>query len=118
MRRNRAIVSGASARIQTLFFDACTQPDPRCSCAGCKSSPFLSNGPFALTAQPFLPEYTIAVLDEAAHDRERRIGSHGILLSHYAFEHWMRRLYVPEIARDFGVLRDGEAVHIVTPAMG
>ena len=39
----------------------------------------------------------------------------GIRLSHYAFEHWMRRLYVPENSKGLlGVLRDGEAVHAVT----
>ena len=63
----------------------------------------------------FLPEYRIAVLDEA-HMIENVASEHmGIRLSHYAFEHWMRRLYVPESSKGLlGVLRDGEAVHAVT----
>ena len=63
----------------------------------------------------FLPEYRIVVLDEA-HMIENVASEHmGIRLSHYAFEHWMRRLYVPESSKGLlGVLRDGEAVHAVT----
>ena len=63
----------------------------------------------------FLPEYRIAVLDEA-HMIENVASEHmGIRLSHYAFEHWMRRLYVPESSKGLlGVLKDGEAVHAVT----
>lgn len=63
----------------------------------------------------FLPEYRIAILDEA-HMIENVASEHmGIRLSHYAFEHWMRRLYVPETSKGLlGVLRDGEAVHAVT----
>jgi ATP-dependent DNA helicase DinG len=63
----------------------------------------------------FLPEYRIAVLDEA-HMIENVASEHmGIRLSHYAFEHWMRRLYVPENNKGLlGVLRDGEAVLAVT----
>ena len=63
----------------------------------------------------FLPEYRMAVLDEA-HMMENVASEHmGIRLSHYAFERWMRRLYVPENGKGLlGVLRDGEAVHAVT----
>ncbi len=63
----------------------------------------------------FLPEYRIAVLDEA-HMVEGVASEHmGLRLSHYAFEHWMRRLYVPESSKGLlGALRDGEAVHAVT----
>ncbi len=63
----------------------------------------------------FLPEYRIAVLDEA-HMIENVASEHmGLRLSHYAFEHWMRRLYVPESSKGLlGVLRDGEAAHAVT----
>ena len=63
----------------------------------------------------FLPEYQVAVLDEA-HMIENVASEHmGLRLSHYAFEHWMRRLYVPENSKGLlGVLRDGDAVHAVT----
>ncbi len=63
----------------------------------------------------FLPAYQIAVLDEA-HMIENVASEHmGIRLSHYAFEHWMRRLYVPETAKGIlAALRQGEACHAVT----
>lgn len=39
----------------------------------------------------------------------------GIRLSHYAFEHWLRRLYTPESGKGLlGVLKHGEAAHAVT----
>ena len=44
----------------------------------------------------FLPPYRVAVLDEA-HMMESVASEHlGLRLSHYSFDHWMRRLFVPE----------------------
>jgi ATP-dependent DNA helicase DinG len=44
----------------------------------------------------FLPDYKLAVLDEA-HMLEGVAGDHlGLRLSRYGFEHWLRRLYLPE----------------------
>ncbi|TAN36177.1 MAG: hypothetical protein EPN23_09470 [Verrucomicrobia bacterium] len=44
----------------------------------------------------FLPDYKLAVLDEA-HMLESVAGDHlGLRLSRYGFEHWLRRLYLPE----------------------
>ena len=71
----------------------------------------------ALRAQgaAFLPAYQIAVLDEA-HMVENVASEHlGIRLSHYAFEHWLRRLYAPENNKGLlAVLRKGDAAHMVT----
>jgi ATP-dependent DNA helicase DinG len=63
----------------------------------------------------FLPPYEVAVLDEA-HMVEAVASEHlGIRLSHYGFEYWLRRLYVPETGKGLlGVLRNGEATHRVT----
>ena len=44
----------------------------------------------------FLPDYKLAVLDEA-HMIESVASDHlGLRLSRYGFEHWLRRLYLPE----------------------
>ena len=44
----------------------------------------------------FLPDYKLAVLDEA-HMLESVAGEHlGLRLSRYGFDHWLRRLYLPE----------------------
>jgi ATP-dependent DNA helicase DinG len=44
----------------------------------------------------FLPDYRYLVIDEA-HQMESVASEHlGIRLSEYMFDHWMRRLYVPE----------------------
>lgn len=61
-----------------------------------------------------LPEAGIAVLDEA-HQVENVASEHlGLRLSHYQFEHWLRRLHVPETNKGLlGVLRQGDAAHTV-----
>ena len=68
----------------------------------------------ALRAQgaAFLPDYTIAVIDEA-HMMENVASEHlGIRLSHYAFEHWLRRLFVPDTNKGIlAVLRKGDLAH-------
>jgi ATP-dependent DNA helicase DinG len=44
----------------------------------------------------FLPDYKLVVLDEA-HMLESVAGEHlGLRLSRYGFDHWLRRLYLPE----------------------
>lgn len=62
----------------------------------------------------FLPKYTTIVLDEA-HQMEDVASEHfGIRLSHYAFEHWMRRLFVPDTNKGLlAALRKGDAAHAV-----
>lgn len=62
----------------------------------------------------FLPAYRIAVLDEA-HMVESVASEHmGIRLSHYAFEYWMRRLFVQDTGKGLlGVLKKGDAAHAV-----
>ncbi len=63
----------------------------------------------------FLPSYQILVVDEA-HQMEGVASEHlGIRLSHYAFEHWLRRLFVPD--KNKGILahlQEGPAAHEVT----
>ncbi len=63
----------------------------------------------------FLPSYQVLVIDEA-HQMEGVASEHlGIRLSHYAFEHWMRRLFVPDRNKGLLVhLKDGKAAHEVT----
>ena len=60
----------------------------------------------------FLPAYRLVVLDEA-HMLEGVASEHlGLRLSHYAFEHWMRRLYLPEEKKGLlAVLNQGAAAH-------
>lgn len=57
----------------------------------------------------FLPDYGLAVFDEA-HQMEDVAAQHlGIRLSRYALEHWMRRLFSPDNRKGlFALLRDGE----------
>ncbi len=59
-----------------------------------------------------LPEYACLALDEA-HQIEGVAGEHlGIRLSHYAFEHWLRRLYTPDTNKGLLALaRHGPAAH-------
>lgn len=61
-----------------------------------------------------LPAYDVAVLDEA-HQAEATASAHlGIRLSPYAFEFWIKRLYVPETNKGIlAVLRNREAAHAV-----
>ncbi len=62
----------------------------------------------------FLPPYSVAIMDEA-HMMEGVASEHlGLRLSHYAFEHWLRRLYVPEGNKGLlAALREGQAAHEV-----
>ena len=62
----------------------------------------------------FIPKYTTIVLDEA-HQMEDVASEHfGIRLSHYAFEHWMRRLFVSDTNKGIlAALRKGDAAHAV-----
>lgn len=63
----------------------------------------------------FLPEYRMLVIDEA-HQMEGVASDHlGIRLSQFMFEHWLRRLYVPESKKGLLVyLNKGEPVRLVT----
>lgn len=62
----------------------------------------------------FLPEYETALLDEA-HAIEDVAGEHfGIRLSHFAFEHLLRRLFVPESGKGLlSLVRGDEAIATV-----
>lgn len=61
-----------------------------------------------------LPTAPVCILDEA-HQLEGVASSHlGLRLSQYTFEHWLRRLYVPETTKGLlAVLRQGEAANRV-----
>lgn len=61
-----------------------------------------------------LPDYATLVFDEA-HQMENVASEHlGLRLSHYAFEHWMKRLYQPDSQKGLlANLREGEAAHAV-----
>ena len=61
----------------------------------------------------FLPEVAAVVLDEA-HTIEAVASEHlGIRLSPHAFEHWLRRLYLPDTGKGLlGFLRAGPAAQI------
>ena len=63
----------------------------------------------------FLPDVAAVVMDEA-HTIEDSASEHlGIRLSPYAFEHWLRRLYLPDTSRGLlGYLRAGPAAQTVT----
>jgi ATP-dependent DNA helicase DinG len=63
----------------------------------------------------FLPAYQLAVLDEA-HMLESVASEHlGIRLSHYSFEHWLRRVFVPDTSKGLlAALREGQAANAVT----
>ena len=62
-----------------------------------------------------LPEYRTVVFDEA-HQLEDVASQHlGIRLSQYSFEHWLRRLYVPETRKGFlAAMGRGEIAFEVT----
>lgn len=62
----------------------------------------------------FLPNYQVVVLDEA-HVVEDVATEHlGIRLSPYMFEHWLRRLYVPQTEKGLlAELREGRAAKVV-----
>ena len=76
---------------------------------------FFSELSMRIDGMAFLPPYMAVIMDEA-HQVEQVAGEHlGIRLSHYAFDYWMRELYVPEKGRGLLVrLRLGEAAHAVT----
>ncbi len=59
-----------------------------------------------------LPDYAAVVLDEA-HQVESVASEHmGLRLSQYAFDHWLRRLYVPESNKGLlAALRKGPEAH-------
>lgn len=63
----------------------------------------------------FLPRYDVAVLDEA-HCVEGVATEHlGLRLSHYAFEHWLRRLYQPDANKGLlAILRKSEEAHLAS----
>jgi ATP-dependent DNA helicase DinG len=63
----------------------------------------------------FLPDYRYLVIDEA-HQMEAVASDHlGIRLSQYMFEHWLRRLYVPDTQKGMlKYLQRGEPVRLVT----
>ena len=63
----------------------------------------------------FLPDYTYLVVDEA-HQMEAVASDHlGIRLSQYMFEHWLRRLYVPDSKKGIlAYLQKGDPVKRVT----
>lgn len=63
----------------------------------------------------FLPAYELAVLDEA-HRVEAVATEHlGLRLSHYMFEHWLRRLFVPETHKGLlAILKRGEEAHLAS----
>lgn len=63
----------------------------------------------------FLPDVAAVVMDEA-HTVEDTASDHlGIRLSPYAFEHWLRRLFMPETGKGLlGYLRAGPAAQTVT----
>ena len=63
----------------------------------------------------FLPDVTAVVMDEA-HTVEDAASEHlGIRLSPYAFEHWLRRLFIPDTGKGLlGYLRAGPAAQTVT----
>ncbi len=63
----------------------------------------------------FLPDVTAVVMDEA-HTVEDAASEHlGIRLSPFAFEHWLRRLFIPDTGKGLlGYLRAGPAAQTVT----
>ena len=63
----------------------------------------------------FLPDVAAVVMDEA-HTVEDAASEHlGIRLSPYAFEHWLRRLFIPDTGKGLlGYLRAGPAAQTVT----
>ncbi len=63
----------------------------------------------------FLPDVAAVVMDEA-HTVEDTASDHlGIRLSPHAFEHWLRRLFMPETGKGLlGYLRAGPAAQTVT----
>ena len=65
------------------------------------------------TGGAFLPDYGMAVFDEA-HQMENVAAEHlGIRLSRYAMEHWLRRLFTHDNRKGlFAVLRDGKGADL------
>lgn len=73
---------------------------------------FFSDLAMRMNGTAFLPPYSAVIMDEA-HQMEHVAGEHlGIRLSHYAFEYWLRRLYIPEKNKGIlAVLRAGQEAH-------
>ena len=76
---------------------------------------FFSDLAIRMQGGGLLPEYATVIFDEA-HQIEDIAGQHlGLRLSQYSFEHWLRRLYVPETRKGFlEVLGKGEIALQVT----
>lgn len=75
---------------------------------------FFSDLALKLMGGSLLPAAPVCVLDEA-HLMEGVASDHlGLRLSQYSFEHWLRRLYVPESGKGLlAALRHGEAANQV-----
>ncbi|MDD2237426.1 MAG: helicase C-terminal domain-containing protein [Kiritimatiellae bacterium] len=73
---------------------------------------FFSDLGMRMNGVGFLPPYHAVIMDEA-HQVEHVAGEHlGIRLSHYAFDYWLRRLYVPEKNKGIlAALKAGPAAH-------
>jgi len=76
---------------------------------------FFSELALRRTGRGFFPPYEWVILDEA-HEIEDVATEHmGLRLSEYVFEHWLRRLYVPETNKGLlYTLRKGKAAHLVS----
>lgn len=63
----------------------------------------------------FLPDYGIAILDEA-HEVEDVATEHlGLRISQFALEHWLHRLYHPDTGKGLiAALKDSHGAHLVT----
>ena len=63
----------------------------------------------------FLPPYATAILDEAHHLEAAATEHMGIRLTYHMFEHWLRRVYLPEHGKGIlAVIRDGEAAQLAS----
>ena len=76
---------------------------------------FFSDLAIRASGAALLPDYAHLVIDEA-HTVEHVASEHlGIRLSQYGFEHWLRRLYVPDQDKGIlAVLRHGKTAHEVS----
>lgn len=76
---------------------------------------FFSDLAIRASGAALFPDYAELVLDEA-HTVEQVASEHlGIRLSHYGFEHWLRRLYIPDRNKGLlAVLKHGKTAHEVT----
>ncbi|MFH0909397.1 MAG: helicase C-terminal domain-containing protein [bacterium] len=76
---------------------------------------FFADMALRMQGAAFLPQAQVVVLDEA-HQVENVASDHmGLRLSQYAFDHWIRRLYVAETGKGLlGRLKLGDVAHLVT----